>query len=112
MGRFRHAGIALVLILGACSGAKEDLATAREARSLLAERALLAELNLPSPYTAEMQQAAAAQLSEAASTAAQSRDPALHEIAALATDPGRADAQAFRRRAAAVRAIEGRLEAR
>jgi len=103
--------LGLALLTAACggTGGKADLENARAVRSLLAEWALVAEAGMPGAYPAQMRAEAARQLEAAAAAARESGGPAGPEIAALASLPADAPAEAVRARAAAARALESRL---
>ena len=111
----RANALLLLLPLAACGSAdKQALAQAGEARSLLAETALIAELTprTPETYAARLREEASQQLATLATETKAGTAPETRAIAALATVPAASDAPQLRQRSAQSRAIENRIEAR
>ena len=110
--------VAVALALAACSGspARQDRQNAGEARSLLAEWAMVVDLHqkgrLNDTYYAGMREAAEKALTRLASTAPQSGSPEGQAIARIAAVHGEPPLALFRARAGAAKAVEDRLEAR
>ena len=110
--------LATALVLAACSASpqRQDLQNVQQARSLLAEWAMLADYHrrgrLTETYYAEMREEAETALTELASTAPQSGSAEGQAIAAIAQLHGDPPLEHIRARAAAAEALESRLEAR
>ena len=105
----------LALPLAACGSAdKKDQANAGTAKSLLAEAALIVELEprIPATYSERMREATRQQLATLAGEARSGGGPDGPAIAALATLPAAWHAGMLRQRAAQAGAIEDRIEAR
>jgi hypothetical protein len=113
MRRAVPALIALALAAG-CSDAKRELGQARTSRSVLAEWALLAEMNgtLPGTYARQMRDEARSELGATAAAARQRPSPNSAAILALAEVKGDPTAAALRSRVRGAQALEQRLEAR
>ena len=106
--------LALALATAACgsSGAKADLESARTARSLLAELALVSEMRPAGSYTRQMRAEATRQLATTADAARRSGTPEGAAIADIASVPDDAQAGSIVARANRARAIESRLAVR
>jgi hypothetical protein len=105
----------LVLALAAgCGDAKRELGQARTSRSVLAEWALLAEMNgtLPGTYARQMRDEARSELGATADAARRSPGPNAATILAVAEVKGEPSAAALRTRVRRAQALEQRLEAR
>lgn len=110
----RYPLISLLPLLAACSQNNAELAIAKQLRSVAAEWAFVNQeavrQNLPKPYVSGMRKAAQAQIKEAA----QSIDDPASELGRLAATlqrlPPDAPSELLWRQAAALKAIEDRLE--
>lgn len=104
--------LASVATLGACDQASSDLATIKTARSLAAERGLVAELDasgkLRRVYSDRMQRAGVEQLVSARGTLSAAEDPVGQAIGAAAALPD--DAPALRAAAERLADIEAQRE--